>query len=174
MKCVAVLLFLIGSASAQVDLTAAGDGSCYKADDKGKSYRGLTSTTVSGRNCQKWSADHPWPASSVDQNAENGLGNHAYCRNPDASFDKPWCYTMDTNPDKKKEVCNVDECVPSGAFARDFHSEASDLATHVGATNCDCGGQLYGSSTTTADTSVSLAQVKMGKNKLTGKPCRCH
>lgn len=57
MQSVAFVLFLIGAANAQVDLTGAGDASCYKKDDKGLSYRGLTSTTASGRNCMKWSGD---------------------------------------------------------------------------------------------------------------------
>jgi len=168
---IAVILCLLGVASAQVDLTSGGDSSCYKKDDKGLSYRGLTSTTASGRTCQNWNKDHPWAASAQDQTPENGLGNHNYCRNPDGS-DKPWCFTLDTSPDHEREDCNVEECAPSGAFARDFKAEASDLATHVGSVNCDCGGQLYGSSTTTTDTSVKLLQT--GKNKITGKPCRCH
>ena len=41
--------------------------------------------------------------------AENGLGNNNFCRAPDDSFDKPWCFTMDTNPEKEKEACRSEE-----------------------------------------------------------------
>eukprot|EP00747_Dinoflagellata_sp_TGD_P127637 gnl/TRDRNA2_/TRDRNA2_174426_c0_seq61.p1 gnl/TRDRNA2_/TRDRNA2_174426_c0~~gnl/TRDRNA2_/TRDRNA2_174426_c0_seq61.p1 ORF type:complete len:207 (-),score=55.12 gnl/TRDRNA2_/TRDRNA2_174426_c0_seq61:64-684(-) len=161
---------------------------CYMEEDptgeeggaKGKSYRGLVSSTVSGRTCQKWTADHPWKDAvdikptgdkTEDGSTEwgNGLGNHNYCRNPDQSEDKPWCYTMDPVEDHKKEVCEIPKCPDE---ARDFKSEAKDLSNEVAlGLDCECSAQLYGSTTTTADTSVSLAQV-WGKNKL-GKKCKC-
>merc|ERR1719498_2373880 len=149
MKCVAALL-LIGAAHAQVDLTGAGDASCYKADDKGLSYRGLVTTTVSGRTCMRWTQDKPWNAAAITPNTDNGLGNHNYCRNPDGSKERPWCFTLDTNPDHETEECNVDPCVATGPFARNFPEEASDLKTAVGAHDCECASQLFGATTTTA------------------------
>merc|ERR1719150_2182029 len=160
------------------------DLSCYVLKDpagemggsKGKSYRGLASSTVSGRTCQKWTADHPHKA-AADMKAipdkrqrgvlfwGNGLGNHNYCRNPDAEMDGPWCYTMD--PQKEKELCQIPECP---AHPRDWSDEAKTLAADIEAEDCKCMDQLYGSSLTSKDTAVPL--VLMGLTKEL-KRCTC-
>merc|ERR1719387_2738574 len=106
---------------------------------------------------------------SCYEESENGLGNHNYCRNPDKSEDKPWCYTMDSSADHKKETCDVPVCP---GMARDFVDEAATIATKVGSTDCECAAQLYGSTTTTADTSVSLVQKRAGK--IVDGKCHCH
>merc|ERR1719197_1167166 len=84
--------------------------SCYHAKSppgekgaaKGRGYRGLVSTTTSGRNCQKWTDDHPWAGAAkikavADDESDdglmtwgNGIGNHNYCRNPDGRDSSPW------------------------------------------------------------------------------------
>eukprot|EP00747_Dinoflagellata_sp_TGD_P127587 gnl/TRDRNA2_/TRDRNA2_174426_c0_seq16.p1 gnl/TRDRNA2_/TRDRNA2_174426_c0~~gnl/TRDRNA2_/TRDRNA2_174426_c0_seq16.p1 ORF type:complete len:200 (-),score=57.45 gnl/TRDRNA2_/TRDRNA2_174426_c0_seq16:129-728(-) len=163
---------------------------CYMKEDptgesggaKGKSYRGLVSSTVSGRKCQKWTADHPWkeavdieatPDVTEDGTTEwgNGLGNHNYCRNPDQSEESPWCYTLDPVEDHKKELCEVPECEGE---ARDFLAEAKDLANEVAlGLDCACADQLYGSTTTTADTSVTLIQGQRWGKNIKGQPCLC-
>merc|ERR1719456_1867600 len=164
--------------------------SCYYEKDpagesggaKGRSYRGLVTSTASGRSCQKWTDDHPWKeaaklkASADEEGGDgtmawgNGLGNHNYCRNPDSSMDKPWCFTQDPTEAHKKEACEIPAC-PSKA--RDFKAEAKALATKVDATDCQCADQLYGSTVTTKDTAVKfLQEARMGVTK-DGKPCRC-
>jgi len=143
------------------------DTSCYMVTDGGATYRGLVTSTFSGRTCQKWTEQKPWPVTQT-LSSDTGLGNHNYCRNPDASQPMPWCYTLDTNAEHKIETCAIPECP---AVARDFTDEADTLATSIESTDCECADQLYGSSKTTADTSVAFAQ----GNKTVAKhgKCRC-
>merc|ERR1719359_61589 len=134
------------------------DSSCYNPDDQGASYRGLTDTTKSGRKCKRWTEVENGPAISDD----NGLGNHGYCRNPDANaHGKPYCYTVDATVET--EDCNVEECAVD---TRDVQAEAAEVATYVGSHDCECAAQLFGSTTTTADTSVAGAFVQKSKTRL--------
>jgi len=149
---------------------------------KGKSYRGLVTSTVSGRTCQKWTADHPWKdaaalSATADKEGDdgtmawgNGLGNHNYCRNPDSSMPSPWCYTMDPNSKHKKEACGIKECPKT---KRNFKDEAKTLATKIDATDCKCAAQLYGSTATTANTAVKFLQEGLMGVTSAGKPCKC-
>mmetsp|Transcript_87551 Transcript_87551/g.271989 ORF Transcript_87551/g.271989 Transcript_87551/m.271989 type:complete len:166 (+) Transcript_87551:99-596(+) len=163
--------------------------SCYYVNDppsesggsQGRSYRGLVTTTISGRTCQKWTSDHPWKeaakmeATPDMQESEgmrwgNGLGNHNYCRNPDQSMDSPWCFTQDPNEEHKKELCEIPECPEE---SRDFQSEHQQTVAKIQAMDCECADELYGSSQTTADTKVLFVQQKrMGVTK-DGNPCTC-
>merc|ERR1719326_1185591 len=94
--------------------------------------------TSSGRTCQKWTATKPHEV-GIEPSTSNGLGNHNYCRNPDKSEDKPWCYTMD--PSVEKETCEVPICKGMG---RDFHDEAKTLATKMAPTmECECLAVLH-------------------------------
>jgi len=144
------------------------DLSCYETSDKGKGYRGLQTSTNSGRACQNWVKQKPHTI-DITPSTENGLGNHNYCRNPDQSEDKPWCYTMDSSSDHAKETCQVPECP---GMARDFHDEASTIATKVASHDCECAAQLYGATTTSRDTSVSMLQKKTGK--IVDGKCHCN
>jgi len=132
-----LVLALLGCVAAQLSDF---DTGCYDESDKGKGYRGLVTSTASGRACQKWTVDKPHKI-DMEPSQENGLGNHNYCRNPDGSEDKPWCYTMDPSPDKKKETCEVPEC--PGAV-RDFKDEADTLATKMAPSfDCACLATLH-------------------------------
>jgi len=143
--------------------------------DNGKTYRGLVTSTVSGRTCQNWLDQKPHKI-DIKPSKENGLGNHNFCRNPDESFDKPWCFTMD--PTKEKEVCEVPVC---GEMDRNFQDEADKLSKDVAdGLECDCIDQLYGSTTSTAGTSTAVsfidAKKKYGAANLEAakKRCKCH
>eukprot|EP00746_Dinoflagellata_sp_MGD_P151095 gnl/MRDRNA2_/MRDRNA2_82789_c0_seq1.p1 gnl/MRDRNA2_/MRDRNA2_82789_c0~~gnl/MRDRNA2_/MRDRNA2_82789_c0_seq1.p1 ORF type:complete len:293 (+),score=87.06 gnl/MRDRNA2_/MRDRNA2_82789_c0_seq1:71-949(+) len=157
------------------------DTGCYleehplMGDDFGISYRGLVTSTESGRTCQNWLDKKPHNI-DVDPDDKNGLGNHNFCRNPDESFKKPWCYTMD--PTVEKEECEIPICEE---FSREFQDEAEAMAKKVAdGLECDCIEQLYGSTTTTADTAVPLsllaaAKKEFGEHNLEAakKKCKC-
>jgi hypothetical protein len=167
------------------------DNSCYHKEDPpneakaagGRGYRGLVTSTVSGRTCQKWTADKPHEGAAAlvpepDEESDgimtwgNGIGNHNYCRNPDGRDTVPWCFTLD--PEVDWEPCDIPECPEK---KRDYPMEAHELATEIEATDCQCADQLYGSTLTTADTAVPLTKLmqmkgRWGKTK-DGKPCRC-
>ena len=66
--------------------------SCYPKGESSE-YRGLTETTKSGRACMLWTAI-PADANAPAITAGNGLGHHAYCRDPD-SKGKPYCFRKD-------------------------------------------------------------------------------
>merc|ERR1719316_2253136 len=149
--------------------------------DKGYSYRGLLSNTVSGRTCQKWTAEKPHII-GIEPTEENGLGNHNFCRNPDESEEKPWCYTMDPNKEHAKEVCEVPKCK---GLEREFDVEADELGVYVANDlKCHCVDQHYGSYTTTEDTTIPLKtgptshlqlqqQVGSANLELAKKKCNC-
>ncbi|KAK3523466.1 hypothetical protein QTP86_033597, partial [Hemibagrus guttatus] len=83
---------------------------CYK--DSGVHYRGTVNTTLSGAPCLPWSSDLMYNELSVDtvhDASQRGLGDHAFCRNPD-NDKKPWCYTMN-NGVISWEYCDVPSCI---------------------------------------------------------------
>merc|ERR1719310_2568808 len=154
------------------------DTGCYDEEDKGETYRGLVTSTISGRTCQKWLDNKPHEP-GMEPSDENGVGNHNFCRNPDGFEEKPWCFTLDHATEK--EVCDIPLCK---GMDRDYQEEADVLAKLIAeGLDCDCADQLYGSSTTTADTAVDSAvsmiakkaKVQMSKVMLEAmkKKCKC-
>lgn len=163
------------------------DTGCYEGDstegdeeitgDHGLSYRGLVTSTMSGRTCQKWLNDKPQkiPAAVKDAGDDAGIGNHNFCRNPDDSMAKPWCFTMD--PTKEKEECDIPKCQ---GMERDYQAEADTLAKEVaGGLKCDCSMSLGGGSyTAKADKeepikSIKLVQEERVHIKAMRKRCGC-
>merc|ERR550537_2002935 len=109
------------------------DTGCYDEEDSGETYRGLVTSTVSGRTCMKWLDDKPHNP-GMKPSSSNGLGNHNFCRNPDGSEEKPWCFTQD--PTVEKEVCDVPVCP---GLDRDYQEEADTLSKLVAdGLECDC------------------------------------
>jgi len=150
----------------------------------GKSYRGLVTSTVSGRVCQNWLSKHPHEIKEtikvvadeevpVDPEAPDegmkmtwgtGIGNHNYCRNPDSSKTKPWCYTLDPSPEHMIEECDIPKC----GNRTDWTAKADDLKTEIEASpDCGCSDQLFGSTKTTKDTAVPLSELQKKPAKKT-------
>lgn len=72
--------------------------SCYW--DNGNQYRGIKDKSINGKVCLKWSK-------ALREITHIELANNNYCRNPDGSQTKPWCYV-----DKQKtvELCDIPKC----------------------------------------------------------------
>lgn len=144
--------------------------------DMGFSYRGLLSNTVSGRTCQKWTEEKPHII-GIEPTEDNGLGNHNFCRNPDESEDKPWCYTVDPGQENAKEVCEVPACPQVKDYQAAADSLAIDIASNL---KCHCVDQHYGSFTTTKDTAIPLNLLDFAKKQfgqvnldVAKKRCKC-
>lgn len=71
---------------------------CYW--DNGNQYRGIKDKSINGKPCLKWSK-------VLREITHIELANNNYCRNPDGSQTKPWCYV-----DKQKtvELCDIPKC----------------------------------------------------------------
>ncbi|KAF3850208.1 hypothetical protein F7725_019927 [Dissostichus mawsoni] len=65
---------------------------CYEGD--GTSYRGVTTETISGKRCQRWSAMTPHSHKKTPQIFPEADLRRNLCRNPDGDR-APWCYTTD-------------------------------------------------------------------------------
>ncbi|XP_048841616.1 plasminogen-like isoform X2 [Brienomyrus brachyistius] len=78
---------------------------CYK--DNGMSYRGSTSETIGGRQCQVWSSTSPHFHKKTPGNYPKADLTSNFCRNPDGDI-APWCYT--TDPSVRWEYCRVERC----------------------------------------------------------------
>ncbi|KAK5848388.1 hypothetical protein PBY51_006007 [Eleginops maclovinus] len=88
------------------------ESECYHG--KGTAYRGVVDTTLSGARCVPWNSDLLYDelhVGTVATSAHRGLGNHAYCRNPDKDK-RPWCYTLNDGA-ISWEYCDVPSCVMS-------------------------------------------------------------
>ena len=70
---------------------------------QGQNYSGYTSVTESGLTCQRWGRQYPHEHPHSDLHTEEN-----FCRNPDNTGDRPWCFTIDDNIDW--EYCDIPVC----------------------------------------------------------------
>lgn len=87
-------------------LSVSVSSSCFDTSVAG-AFGGTTSTTRSGRPCQRWNASLPHAVVDKPDDAREG---HAYCRVIDAVRypEGPWCYTLDQAVEW--EYCSVPVC----------------------------------------------------------------
>ena len=73
----------------------------------GSSYHGNISVTTSGIPCQSWTEQCPHRHTMNDTYPELNEAKN-YCRNPQNSGQRPWCFTTDRG--KRWEYCNIPKC----------------------------------------------------------------
>ncbi|XP_061601124.1 tissue-type plasminogen activator-like [Cololabis saira] len=106
-------LFVIISVLAALSVDAAFSRKRYVKSKRecryknGSSYRGFVDKSSNGHKCLNWRrVEHTWGAHTWG--AEEGIGNHNYCRNPNNKL-MPWCYVQKEKTIRKR-FCNIPEC----------------------------------------------------------------
>merc|ERR1719261_886855 len=113
--CVAAVLVDAASLRKQQQKAALDPFDCYTED--GKDYVGLQDMSMSGRKCANW-MDKAEDAGIAP--TTKGIGNHNYCRNPDGSSSKPWCFTIDPAKECKDEGKPPEKWIaPAGSKSTD-------------------------------------------------------
>lgn len=83
---------------------AYGSGGCFW--DNGHLYRAHQPYPTPGLRCLNWLDAH----SSLASAAEEGAGNHSFCRNPDGDPRGPWCYVSGDSGVPEKRPCEDLRC----------------------------------------------------------------
>ncbi|XP_060678941.1 kremen protein 2-like, partial [Hemiscyllium ocellatum] len=87
---------------------------CYRVN--GADYRGQQNLTSveNGTPCLFWNRTGRHAYNTLKYpNAEWGLGNHNYCRNPDGDV-QPWCYVSETDEGIYWKYCHIPSCSMPG------------------------------------------------------------
>ena len=82
----------------------------------GSSYTGNMFATASGIQCQSWTEQCPHRHTMNDTYPELNLAQN-FCRNPQSSGKRPWCFTTDRN--KRWEYCDIPNCI-KGMYLASF------------------------------------------------------
>ncbi|KPP60198.1 phosphoinositide-3-kinase-interacting protein 1-like, partial [Scleropages formosus] len=70
---------------------------------------GQQQVTATGRRCLNWASAARDYNVSARPDADTGIGNHSFCRNPDSS-QKPWCYILYQDGVVQRQDCVIDTC----------------------------------------------------------------
>uniref|UniRef100_A0A8C5QYR9 Plasminogen activator n=1 Tax=Leptobrachium leishanense TaxID=445787 RepID=A0A8C5QYR9_9ANUR len=96
-----------------VSACSSGSRACYY--DRGTTYRGSQSVTLSGSRCLRWDSPlvQPKVFTAWHNNARGfGIGSHNYCRNPDNDI-RPWCHVA-KGTEIGWEFCDFPRCAYCG------------------------------------------------------------
>ncbi|XP_029798614.1 coagulation factor XII isoform X2 [Suricata suricatta] len=82
------------------------EAQCYNG--RGLDYRGAAETALSGARCQPWASEATYRNVTAEQAQNWGLGDHAFCRNPDNDT-RPWCFVWSRDR-LSWEYCRLARC----------------------------------------------------------------
>ncbi|KAM8885269.1 phosphoinositide-3-kinase-interacting protein 1 [Spinachia spinachia] len=82
----------------------------------GVQYRGDAHSSSSGLPCLNWTNTSRDYNHESHPDAQTGVGDHNYCRNPDSS-ERPWCYIAGPDGTVQRQFCAVNACREQGAVA---------------------------------------------------------
>ncbi|KAM9394530.1 phosphoinositide-3-kinase-interacting protein 1 [Pholidichthys leucotaenia] len=80
---------------------------CIRAT--GVDYRGEQQTSSSGLTCLNWTNNTKDYDVTIHPDAQTGVGDHNYCRNPDSS-ERPWCYIAGPDGTIQRQFCTLETC----------------------------------------------------------------
>ncbi|XP_006784329.1 phosphoinositide-3-kinase-interacting protein 1 [Neolamprologus brichardi] len=75
----------------------------------GVDYRGEQQNSSSGLSCLIWTNTTRDYDVTIHPDSQKGVGDHNYCRNPDAS-ERPWCYIAGPDGAIQRESCALETC----------------------------------------------------------------
>ncbi|KAL0979344.1 hypothetical protein UPYG_G00183920 [Umbra pygmaea] len=101
---------------------------CIKSN--GVEYRGEQQMSSTGLTCLNWTNTTRDYDVMAYKDSEMGIGEHNYCRNPDAS-EKPWCYVTGPDAQAQRQTCAIDTCKDEAPTKTAERSSFSTAQTKV-------------------------------------------